>query len=77
MPRRVVDGWGWGWGLPTRKGSGGSDVRVSSMCCGVGMCVGVGIFCYGCLVGTKRVGGPSRLFIFWINFDCAIVLSPG
>jgi len=48
------------------------------MCCRVRMCMNVGVVCYSCLVGAKRVGGASRLFgVLWIDFDCTIVLSPG
>ena len=53
-------------------------MSISAMCCGVRMCVNVWAVCYSCLVGAKGVGGTSRLFeIFWIDFDCTMVLSPG
>ena len=79
MPRGVVNGWRWGWGLGARDSGRGSEMSISAMCCGVHMCMDVGAVCYSCLVGAKRVGGTSsRLFgVLWIDFDCAIVLSPG
>jgi len=78
VPRGVVDGWRWGWGLRARDGGRGSEVSISAMCCRVGKRMNVGVVCYSCLVGAKRMGGTSRLFwVLWINFDCAIALSPG
>ena len=44
------------------------------MCRRVGMGMNVGIFCYGCLFRSKRMGATNGVF-FWIDFDCAIGLS--
>ena len=39
------------------------------------MGMNVGIFCYGCLFGSKRMGAGDRIFL-WIDFDwCDTVIS--
>jgi hypothetical protein len=74
VPGGVVHGWRWGWRLSAR--GSGSDISELAVRRGVnmGMGMGTGSFCYGCLVGAKRVGTTSGIFL-WIDFDYTMVLS--
>jgi hypothetical protein len=50
-------------------------MSISAMSCGMCMGMDAGIFCYCCVVGSKRMGATSGIF-FRVDFNCAIVLSP-
>lgn len=73
MPWGVVHRWRWGRGFPARD-SGGSNVRISAMCRGVGVGMNGGSFSHGSLVGPERMGTTSWI-LFWIDFDCGVALS--